>query len=119
MEQPDTGVSPEALQLLIAGIFDILAVRAGEHWRLDPIEAETLSAQAKPVMDAFFPGIGQSKWLLLIFFSAQLGVILLPRIRESQKLAERKAGQADTRDAMRAGRIGQDNPAEAQAIAIP
>lgn len=97
------GVQLEAVQFAVGGIFQAIAARYGDHWRLTDDECLTLAAQWKAVLDAYAPALAQSKLLLLAFALLQTGAVIMPRLDKSRAT---RSAQSD-----RSKRDGEDNAA--------
>jgi len=105
------GVPVEGLSIALAGIYDLAAMRWGEHWHLTEAEASGLGAQWKPVFDAYFPSIADSKIMLLLFALTYSAALTMPRIQKTKKDKASERAEAGERSShpVRSGSHGENN----------
>jgi len=94
--EPPAGISVESLGIALAGAFDLASARYGEHWHLSELEASTLAAQWKPVLDAYFPSLAGSRFMLVLFALSYTGVLVQSRVAESREISHAKTAKQAT-----------------------
>jgi hypothetical protein len=80
---PEMDMTQETLNGLIVGIFNVLAVRGGEHWALSPVEANMLTDVSYKFIVSMADKLG--KWVGIGSLILAWSVIILPRLAESKK----------------------------------
>lgn len=73
-------LTPEVLGAGIATLFDLVSVRAGKHWRLDPLEANALGTTWHQVLEAYVPNLTRSKHGLLLLALLQTSALIGSKI---------------------------------------
>ncbi len=76
----------EAMVATVLGIgFSIVAVRAGDHWKLAPQELEILSKATVPVINKYVPDLEASPEVALVIAA---GMVVVPRLMVSISQSE-------------------------------
>lgn len=71
--------------LLLTGVFEVLAVRLGDHWRLDQREASAIAEPAIAVIDKYVPNFENGPELALV---AATAMVVVPRVMAQQQIRE-------------------------------
>jgi len=77
---PGDFLGADACSGLCSMVFDVLAARRGEHWRLAPPEAEQLGGALDQVLAKYLPD-NMEKWGPEITLLTVSAMIVLPRMR--------------------------------------
>jgi hypothetical protein len=87
--------SIHTVTMVLGGVFEVLAVRLGEHWRLDPKEANAIAVPAVEVMDKYLPEFENGPEVALV---AAVGMVVLPRVLAQKQLSSNEPEGAQNGD---------------------
>jgi len=74
LEEKTAVVSTEQYGQMFGVVFDIISMRLGDHWKLNPGEKGLLGQSFAPVAEAFFPNIDDKYQALGVFSVVLYGV---------------------------------------------
>jgi hypothetical protein len=92
-EPPKNAQSVAMITMVLGGVFEVLAVRLGDHWRLDPKEAKAIAEPAVAVLDKYLPDFESGPELALV---ASLGMVVLPRALQQKQIAQQTENDKET-----------------------
>jgi len=84
-QAPKNAQSIAMVTMVLGGVFEVLAVRLGDHWRLDPKEAKAIAEPAVAVLDKYLPDFESGPELALV---ASVGMVVMPRVLKQKQLAQ-------------------------------
>jgi hypothetical protein len=77
----------QTISAMFNAVFNILAMRLGEHWVLSSEENLILTESAFNVLKVYIPDIDEKK-MALIMFGATLGIVVVPRLMKKEEKTE-------------------------------
>ena len=81
----DITYAKQTISALFSSIFETLAKRLGEHWRLTADENLILTESGFNLVKVYLPEIDEKR-LALLMFAGTLAIIIIPRVIESQNV---------------------------------
>ena len=81
--KPKSSESVVMVTMVLAGVFEALSVRLGDHWRLSPQETEAIANPAVMVLDKYMPDFESGPELALV---AAMGMVVMPRLLQQKQL---------------------------------
>lgn len=86
----NTAATVQMVEMLVSGVFAVLAARLGSHWALKPAESKAIAEPAVMVLDKYFPDMNIGPELAL---AGAVAMVVLPRAM-TQIDIEKKKGEA-------------------------
>ncbi len=81
--------------LVVAGVFEVLSSRLGDHWRLDPKEVKAIAEPASMVIDKYLPDFESGPEFALL---AAVGMVVVPRVLVQKQISQEQPEGAEHGD---------------------
>lgn len=88
----NTAATVQMVEMLVTGVFAVLATRLGSHWALKPAESKAIAEPAVMVLDKYFPDMNFGPELALV---GAVGMVVLPRVIMQVDIEKKKGEVID------------------------